>query len=116
MTEQFNGPLDDEKAEAQATRPICIQPLECFEGSWNLIGRDANPGVVDVNTHVGSTAATGQQDASRISIFDRIAHQISHNAIQHNSVAHDDCAGWADTQLEPSVLRELDMLGSDALE
>jgi hypothetical protein len=53
---------------------------------------------------------------SRIGILDRIAHEISYDAIQYNGVAHDRCAGWPDTQLDPFLPGELKIFGAHAVE
>src|SRR5262245_49277609 len=64
VSEQLHRPPDHEQADAEAIAAGRVEALKRLEDVWQVLRRDADAGVVDVDPHVASRPAASDQNAS----------------------------------------------------
>jgi hypothetical protein len=102
MSEHFDGSAHDEQADTESITPRGIKPSECLKDSRQLLTRDTDARVANVDAHVlARTATANENPAFGFGIFDGVADQISEDAIEQHRIAHHGCAGGAHTDVDP---------------
>jgi hypothetical protein len=106
MSEHFDGPSHDEKSDTKSITPRRIESRECLEDSRYFLLRDTDARVANVDAHVlARTAAADENPTVGLGIFDRVADQISEDAIEQHRIAHDGRASGTYTDVDPFLQR-----------
>ena len=95
MTQNCEGLPHDEETDAETVTLCGIKPSERFEYPRNLLVGNSNARVVHVDTDFRTRASAAEKDAtSRLSVLDRIAHQIAQGGAEKQAITeHDNVAG-----------------------
>src|SRR5258708_17593787 len=102
MSEHFDGPAHDEQPDTESITPRGIKSSECLKDSRQLLTRDTDARVANVDAHVlAGTAAANENPALGFGIFDSVADQISEDAVEKQRIAHDGRASGAHTDVNP---------------
>ncbi len=90
MAKHLERTTDDREPDAQAVAAFGCQARERFEDSRQLVFRNADTRVVDVDPDFGPLAATADQDASAgLRVSDGIGQEIAEDAAEQYRMAHD---------------------------
>jgi hypothetical protein len=96
VTEYLDGAPNDKQAYSQAVAARGVKALKCFENPWQPLWRDADPGVVDIDSHVSARSAASDEDAAAgFGVFYGVAYQIAKDPAKEQGIAHDASLGRA---------------------
>jgi hypothetical protein len=95
MTQNSERLPHDEETDAETVALWGIKSSERFEDPRNLIVGNSNAGVVHVDPDLRTGAPAANKDAtSRLSVLDRITHQIAQGGAEKQTITeHDSVAG-----------------------
>ena len=93
MPKAGGGLLDNEQAQPKAVGASCIEAKERLENTLKLIRWDPLAGIMDLDANCRAAMSAPDKNApSRRCVIERVAREISQNAIEQHGLAHDDRA------------------------
>jgi hypothetical protein len=117
MTEHIHSPSHHKQAEPQAVWFGRIDTMEGVEDFRQLVGRDANAGIMDLDAHVGPAAPTAQQNSpARPRVFDRVAEKIAQDPFKEDRVAQNRHARWTDANCDAILLHQFGILPAQGIQ
>jgi hypothetical protein len=115
MAEERYCPSHDVKAKAEPVAGGAVEPLERLESPRNLMGGNPYPCVADIDPDIPAGAAASDQDlVARRRILYGVAHEVPHDTLEDDLVAHDHGASRADPKLHVPRQSQITVFGSDA--
>jgi hypothetical protein len=101
MPQDVDGLAHNEEAYPDAVASCGIKTGKGLENPRHLVHGDADSGVIYVNAHpIAGVAATEENAASRLSVFDGVAYQVAQDGTEQQRIALDRCVGWDHTKLD----------------
>ncbi len=108
MAQQAAETMDDGQPEPQPAGPLPRRVLQLpvfLEDGAQLVVRDADAGVPDLDARETAVAAGAEQDLAAGRVFERVRHQVAQHLFKQARVAVDDKSGEDDTQIQSLRLR-----------
>ena len=107
MRKAGGGLLDNEQAQPKPLGASSIEAKERFENALQLIRWDSLAGIMDLDANCWTAMSAPDKNApSRRCVIERVAREISQNAIEQHRLAHDHCACRQRAAIDPFALRQ----------